>query len=154
HRLPDRAAGPCRNREGHRYARQDHRLSAGRAIVLREEDFMDMRTMNRRTALKLALGLTAAGMTPARLFAQAASASRPAKPLPPRGEFLIRGATVLTMDGKLGDFERGDVHVRNGAIAAVAQSVSASGVETLDGRGMICMPGFIDTHWHLWTTAC
>src|SRR5262249_28983291 len=115
---------------------------------------MNRHTMNRRTALKLALGLTAAGVTPARLLAQASSASRPAKPLPARGEFLIRGATVLTMDAKLGDFERGDVHVRNGAIVAVAQSLSASGAETLDGRGMICMPGFIDTHWHLWTTAC
>ncbi|HEY1291439.1 MAG TPA: amidohydrolase family protein [Burkholderiales bacterium] len=115
---------------------------------------MNVPTLNRRTTLKLALGLAAAGMAPVRLFAQTSSASRAAKPLPARGEFLIRGATVLTMDAKLGDFERGDVHVRNGAIVAVAPSLAASGVEALDGRGMICMPGFIDTHWHLWTTAC
>ena len=23
---------------------------------------------------------------------------------------------------------------------------------SIDARGMICMPGFIDTHWHLWTS--
>src|SRR5262249_4674878 len=22
----------------------------------------------------------------------------------------------------------------------------------MEGRGMICMPGFVDTHWHLWTS--
>ena len=24
----------------------------------------------------------------------------------------------------------------------------------IDGRGMICMPGLVDTHWHLWTSVC
>src|ERR1051325_1831815 len=103
----------------------------------------------------MAGAIAAAGLAPARLFAQSSSrADLSRKPLPARGELVIRGATVLTMDAKLGDFERGDVHVRNGAIVAAAQRLSAGSVETLDGRGMICLPGFIDTHWHLWTTAC
>jgi 5-methylthioadenosine/S-adenosylhomocysteine deaminase len=116
---------------------------------------MDMRKVDRRTALKIATALAAAGVAPDRIFAQAGSgASRSAKPLPSRGEFVIRGATVLTMDPRIGDFERGDVHVRGGAIVAVAQTIPAAGAAALDGRGMICMPGFIDTHWHLWTTVC
>ena len=116
---------------------------------------MDTRKLHRRAVLRMAGAIAAAGLAPARLFAQSNSrADLSPKPLPARGELVIRGATVLTMDAKLGDFERGDVHVRNGAIVAVAQSLSAGSVETLDGRGMICMPGFIDTHWHLWTTAC
>jgi len=116
---------------------------------------MSAQKIDRRTVLKMAAAFAAAGLTPDRVFAQGVqSAVRPAKPLPPRGEFVIRSATVLTMDAKLGDFERGDVHVRNGAIVAVAQTIPAAGATEIDGHGMICMPGFIDTHWHLWTTVC
>jgi cytosine/adenosine deaminase-related metal-dependent hydrolase len=74
--------------------------------------------------------------------------------LPGRGEFVIRGATVLTLDARIGDLARGDVHVRDGAIVAVAKEIAAAGVPAVDARGMICMPGFIDTHWHLWTSVC
>ena len=116
---------------------------------------MDFRRVDRRTVLKMAAALAAAGPATGRVFAQGgAGASRSVKSLPARGEFVIRGATVLSMDAKVGDFERGDVHVRDGAIVAVGQSLSAAGVAAIDGRGMICMPGFIDTHWHLWTTVC
>jgi 5-methylthioadenosine/S-adenosylhomocysteine deaminase len=80
------------------------------------------------------------------------SAARPGAPLPPRGELVIRGATVLTMDQSLGDLATGDVHVRDGAIVAVAPSIDAPSASRVDGRGMICMPGFVDTHWHLWTS--
>ena len=66
----------------------------------------------------------------------------------------MRGAHVLTMDASLGDLASGDVHVRDGAIVAVAASVPAPGAEVIDGRGMICMPGLIDTHWHHWTNVC
>ena len=80
------------------------------------------------------------------------SAAGRAAALPPRHEFVIRGASVLTMDTKLGDFATGDVHVRNGAIAAVGPRINLRNVGIVEGRGMICMPGFIDTHWHLWTS--
>ena len=65
---------------------------------------------------------------------------------------MIRGATVLTMDPKIGDLATGDVHVRDGAIVAVAAKVDAPKAQVIEGRGMICMPGFVDTHWHLWTS--
>jgi cytosine/adenosine deaminase-related metal-dependent hydrolase len=58
------------------------------------------------------------------------------------------------MDPAIGDLARGDVHVRNGAIVAVAPQIAAPGARAIDGSGMICMPGFIDTHWHLWTSVC
>ena len=113
---------------------------------------MDTRKVDRRTLLKAGAALAAAGLAPGQIFAQ--GAGRAAKALPPRGEFVIRGATVLTMDPKIGDFEHGDVHVRNGAIVAVAPQIAAGAATAIDGGGMICMPGFIDTHWHLWTTVC
>ena len=65
---------------------------------------------------------------------------------------MVRGAYVLSMDDGIGDFPVGDVHAKNGAIVAVGANVSAPGAEVIDGKGMICMPGFVDTHWHHWTT--
>jgi hypothetical protein len=63
---------------------------------------------------------------------------------------LIKNGTVLTMDPNLGDLERGDVLVENGKIKAVAPHIHASNAQTVDARGMIVMPGFIDTHRHMW----
>jgi cytosine/adenosine deaminase-related metal-dependent hydrolase len=104
--------------------------------------------ISRRTMLE---GATALG---ALLAASGGLSAQPRlpTPLPPRGAFVIRGATVLTMDDNLGDLAAGDVHVRDGAIVAVAPRVEAAGVPIIEGRGMICMPGFVDTHWHLWTS--
>jgi 5-methylthioadenosine/S-adenosylhomocysteine deaminase len=77
----------------------------------------------------------------------------PAADLPQRGEFVVRNAIVLTMDPALGDLARGDVHVRNGAIVAVGPDLQTSAT-AIDGRGMIALPGLIDTHNHLWNTTC
>ena len=72
--------------------------------------------------------------------------------LPPRGEFVLRGGCVLTMDPTLGDIPSGDVHVRNGEIVAVGKGLKAPGAKVIDARHMIVLPGLIDTHWHMWTT--
>lgn len=72
--------------------------------------------------------------------------------LPATGEYVIRNGYVVTMERGTGDIPRGDVHVRNGAIVAVGPSVSAPGAEVIDAANMIVMPGFIETHWHLWNT--
>lgn len=70
--------------------------------------------------------------------------------LPPRGEYLVRGAYVLTMDPALGDLAPGEVHVRDGAIVAVGTDLAAPGAEVIDGRNAIVLPGLVETHWHLW----
>ena len=74
--------------------------------------------------------------------------------LPPRGEFIIKNAYVFTMDPKLGEIEGGSVHVRNGDIVAVGRDIEAKGVKEFDGRGMIVLPGLVETHWHMWQTLC
>jgi cytosine/adenosine deaminase-related metal-dependent hydrolase len=112
--------------------------------------------VSRRRLLKGASALGALAAS-GRVLAQQAQAPQrtaagPAAPLPQRGHFVVRGATVLTMDPSLGDLSPGDVHVRDGAIVAVGRQLEAPGAQVIDGRGTICMPGFVDTHWHLWTS--
>jgi len=70
--------------------------------------------------------------------------------LPTRGEFIVKNAHVLTMDPKLGEISGGDIHVRDGAIVAVGRNLSASGAETIRADNMIALPGFVETHWHMW----
>src|SRR6516164_9758604 len=72
--------------------------------------------------------------------------------LPARGELLIRGATVLTMDPAVPNLAVGDVHVRDGTILAVAQRIETPTALAIDGSGTICIPGFVDTHFHLWNS--
>jgi cytosine/adenosine deaminase-related metal-dependent hydrolase len=111
--------------------------------------------MSRRTMLKGATALGALVAASGELLAQQAvsrSAARPGAPLPPRREFVIRSATVLTMDPDIADLGTGDVHVRDGAIVAIGPRIEPTNIQIIEGGGMICMPGFVDTHWHLWTS--
>jgi 5-methylthioadenosine/S-adenosylhomocysteine deaminase len=73
--------------------------------------------------------------------------------LPLRAEFVIREGHVLTMDAAIGNLPCADVHVRNGEIVAVGEKLQAPGAHELSGNDMIVMPGFVDTHWHLWNSS-
>ena len=72
--------------------------------------------------------------------------------LPDRGHVVIRGATIISVDDEIGELERGDIEIRDGAIIAVAEQLEAPGAEAIDGSGAIAIPGFVDTHWHAWGT--
>ena len=67
---------------------------------------------------------------------------------------LLKGGTVLTMDKSIGNFMQADVLIDGTKIAAVGPNLEASGeangAEVIDASNMIVMPGFIDTHRHLW----
>src|SRR6476659_2617600 len=105
---------------------------------------MSNMTLSRRRLLQSASVAATAALAPRGLYAQQAArnAAAPGAPLPPRGEFVIRGATILTMDPAVADLAAGDVHVRDGAIVAVAQKIEAPAAQVIDGAGMICIPGF------------
>ncbi len=94
--------------------------------------------MNRRTFLKTSGALGAAG-----LLVKGQTARR---------EFLIRDAYVMTMEPGVDDIPGGSVHLRGGEIVAVGKDLKAPGAEVIDGRGMIALPGLIDTHWHMWNS--
>jgi cytosine/adenosine deaminase-related metal-dependent hydrolase len=68
----------------------------------------------------------------------------------PTGRTLIRGGTVLSLDPELGDLENGDVLVEGDRIVAVGPNLSNGEVEVIDASGMIVMPGFVDSHRHIW----
>jgi len=65
---------------------------------------------------------------------------------------LIRGAHVLTMDDAGRQWPRADVVIEDGIIAAVGPDAAAgwprSFARTLDGDGLLAMPGLINAHFH------
>jgi 5-methylthioadenosine/S-adenosylhomocysteine deaminase len=82
-----------------------------------------------------------------------AALRRRAYPAPAgRSPLLLRGGCVLTLDRELGDFEVGDVLIDGSRIAAVGPSMDVT-AEIVDASGMIVMPGFVDTHRHMWQSA-
>jgi len=63
---------------------------------------------------------------------------------------LLRSGTVLTVDRRLGNFPRGDVLIEGSTIAAVGPNLEPGDAEVIDASHSIVMPGFIDTHRHVW----
>jgi 5-methylthioadenosine/S-adenosylhomocysteine deaminase len=94
---------------------------------------------------------SANGLFSSPLIAQSVRGDAGSSKLPPRGEFTIANAYVMTMDGTIGDVAPGSIHVRNGEIVAVGKDVIGAG-ERIDGADMIVMPGLVETHWHMWNT--
>jgi len=67
---------------------------------------------------------------------------------------LFRGATIVTMDPAIGDFDEGDILIRGKRIEAVGADLSATagdgGAIVVEAGGMIITPGLIDGHRHCW----
>ena len=66
---------------------------------------------------------------------------------------LIKGGAVLSMDDKVGDFEKADILLDGKKIIAIGPNLEAADAAIIDAEGMIVMPGFIDTHHHQFETA-
>ena len=74
-----------------------------------------MRRISRRRAMGGVAALASSGFP----------CSPPARAQAARDEFLIRNASILTMDPAVPDLARGDIHVRAGAIVRVAEKIDA-----------------------------
>ena len=65
---------------------------------------------------------------------------------------LLKGGCVLSLDPQVGDFDTADVLIEGSRIAAVGPNLSATAT-IVDASNTIVMPGFIDTHRHMWQGA-
>ncbi|GGK63751.1 TRZ/ATZ family hydrolase [Planomonospora parontospora subsp. parontospora] len=70
---------------------------------------------------------------------------------------LITGGTVIDTEPEPRTLPGADVLVEDGVIAAVGPGLGASAAppadRTIDATGMLVLPGFVDTHRHLWQSA-
>lgn len=65
---------------------------------------------------------------------------------------IIRGASIVSMDARLGDFAKGDILIEDDRIAAIGAKLEAPGAVVIDAAGMIAIPGLINAHMHTWQT--
>ena len=63
---------------------------------------------------------------------------------------LLKGGCVLTLDREVGDFHEADVLIEGSKIASVGRDLTAADAQLIDASNMIIMPGFVDTHRHIW----
>ncbi|MGW1989242.1 amidohydrolase family protein [Embleya sp. NPDC001921] len=63
---------------------------------------------------------------------------------------LLRGGTVVDTDPHVTARPNTDVLIEHGTIVAVGSGLSAEGAEVVDARERIVLPGFVDTHRHVW----
>lgn len=82
----------------------------------------------------------------AALYALSAASGASAQTAPDRFDVLIRGGRVL--DGTGNPWFAADVGIRDGRIAAIGRLQGATATRTIDARGKVVTPGFIDIHTH------
>src|SRR2546422_2763485 len=86
-----------------------------------------------------ALGLAAAALGSGTVVGPALAQGR---------RIVLKDGIVLSLDPKVGDFEKADVLIEGKKIVAVGPSLGHAGGEQIDCSGAIVMPGFISTHNH------
>jgi len=72
----------------------------------------------------------------------------------PQGNVLLKGARIITMNGDE-ILETGDILIENNRITKVGVSGSIEnprGTKEIDVTGKTIVPGFVDTHAHMWPT--
>ena len=102
---------------------------------------MDVSGISRRHFL----ASTAAGV-----LAACGSSAAQQPPASQGGRTLLKGGCVLSLDPKVGDFAVADVLIEGSRIAAVGPNLTAPTANVVDASNTIVMPGFVDTHRHMW----
>lgn len=66
---------------------------------------------------------------------------------------LITNGTVIDTEPEPHVLPGAEVLVEDGVIAAVGRDLGVDDAEILDATGRIVLPGFVDTHRHVWQSA-
>lgn len=67
-------------------------------------------------------------------------------------DLLVKGGTYITMDSDFSILEDGCMAIHNGRILGIGPShdfADMSALETVDARGKLLLPGFVNTHTHI-----
>ena len=68
------------------------------------------------------------------------------------GRLLITGVTAVTMNDTADIVKSVDILIENGRIAGIgasgSQTAATGGVEVINGRGKVALPGLINAHTH------
>ena len=70
-----------------------------------------------------------------------------------QNRLLLKGGCVLTLDPSIGDLDVADVLIEGSRIVDVKRQIDGGRALTIDAANMIVMPGFVDTHRHMWQGA-
>ena len=94
-------------------------------------------------------GIAATAISPSVLANVSAHKSDHEKSETTPDRVLIKSATIISMDESIGDIV-GDILIEGGKIKAVAEKLNISDASVIDAKDKIIIPGFVDSHRHMW----
>lgn len=116
-------------------------------ILFQVGDLKELVKRNFRRARRLVLGGQVAAAAAIPSFYPEGTDFR----IVPTTRKLIRGGTILSVDPNIGDLASGDLLIEGDRIVAVGRNLDGGDTaEIIDAAGMIVLPGFVDTHRHIW----
>src|SRR6202167_6159488 len=110
--------------------------------------------ISRRGALKAGATLAAGGVAGGGLSGTAAADDvrrfENQQSIDPKSRILLKGATIVSMDAKVGDLVKGDLLIEGTKISAIAPEINAADAQVIDALDTIIVPGLVDCHRHSW----
>ena len=65
---------------------------------------------------------------------------------------VIKNGNIITLDPAIGNLSTGDLIIEDDQIREIGQNLDISDADVINASGMIVIPGFVNSHIHLWQT--
>ena len=127
-------------------ARRNFRLAVWNGVLFQIGDLTELVRRNLRRARRLVGGRNVVERTDTPKVYPAGNDFS----VTPTGRMLIKNGFVLSIDPQIGEVDGCDVLIEGDRIVGVGRGLDADGAVVVDASGMIVMPGFVDTHRHVW----